>query len=177
MAIGQGFVTATPLQMANATSAIANGGKLFRPRLVDKIIDNNGEEVRFKEDLLKESFISKESIKTIKEAMRETIISGSGSSLNNMETEVCGKTGTAQFGGEGKTHSWFISFAPYENPEIAMVVFVEGGGEGHDWAVPATEIILRDYFEEEEEEINFEEINLRVQSRTSGGTDDEREEE
>jgi penicillin-binding protein 2 len=155
MAIGQGFVTVTPLQMAVATSAIANGGKVFRPQLVDKIIDSDGRAEDLKKELLRERFVSLESIRIIKEAMRETVISGSGASMNDMDTPVSGKTGTAQFGGEDKTHSWFISFAPFENPEIAMAIIIQGGGEGHDWAVPATEAVLRKFFEEEEEEFDF----------------------
>ncbi|MFO7807261.1 MAG: penicillin-binding protein 2 [Candidatus Moraniibacteriota bacterium] len=177
MAIGQGFVSATPLQMANATSAIANGGKLFRPQLVDKIVDSKEKEVDLKEEVINSGFASEENLKAIKEAMRETVISGSGSSLNDMETEVSAKTGTAQFGGEDKTHSWFISFAPYDNPEIAMAVFIEGGGEGHDWAVPATEIILRSYFKEEEEEIDFKEISSIVENRNGDTEEAESEDE
>ncbi|MDZ7611469.1 MAG: penicillin-binding protein 2 [Candidatus Moranbacteria bacterium] len=165
MAIGQGFVSATPLQMAGATSVIANGGKLYKPWLVNEIIKSDGGRESMQKELVGEGFVSSEHIKSVKEAMRETIVSGSGTSLNNMETEVGGKTGTAQYGSEEKTHSWFVSFAPYENPEIAMAVLVEGGGEGHDWAVPATEAILRDYFGEEEEDIDFGEIQERVENR------------
>ena len=59
-----------------------------------------------------------------------------------------GKTGTAQFGNNDETHSWYISFGPYDNPEIAMAVLIEGGGEGHDWAVPVTKEIYQWYFED-----------------------------
>ncbi len=177
MSIGQGFVTTTPLQMAMATSAIANEGKLFRPRIADKIIDPSGREEDLKEEILREEFVSLENIRAIKEAMRETVISGSGSSMNDMKTSVSGKTGTAQFGGEDKTHSWFISFAPFENPEIAMAVIIEGGGEGHDWAVPATEAVLRKFFNEEEEEFDFDKIEEELNEEISEDDEEESEDE
>lgn len=88
-----------------------------------------------------------------------------------MKTESAGKTGTAQFGGDGKTHSWYVSFAPYDNPEIVTVVLVESGGEGHDWAVPATEQILREYFNEDPEEIDWDNIAATVKRRTGQTSD------
>jgi len=97
--------------------------------------------------------------------MRETIINGSGRNLNDMKTEVAGKTGTAQFGSQNKTHSWFTAFAPYDNPEIVTAILVESGGEGHDWATPATEQVLREYFKEEKEEIDWLKIKNTVENR------------
>jgi cell division protein FtsI/penicillin-binding protein 2 len=82
-----------------------------------------------------------------------------------MKTEVAGKTGTAQFGILEKTHSWFVSFAPFDDPEIVTAVLIESGGEGHDWAVPATEQFLRKYFEEQEEEIDWQKIENTVKNR------------
>ena len=79
--------------------------------------------------------------------MRETVISGSGNSLNSLPVESAGKTGTAQFFNNEKTHAWYTSFAPYENPELVVTVIVEGGGEGHSVAVPITGEVLRWYFE------------------------------
>ena len=148
--IGQGFVTATPLQMANSIATIANGGKLFSPRLVDRIKKPNGEEEIIEPKVVRENFSSPESIEITRAGMRETVASGSGSghSLNDLKVETAGKTGTAQFGNEDKTHSWYVSFAPYNNPEIAMAVLVDGGGEGHSFATPITKDIYRWYFEE-----------------------------
>jgi len=165
MSIGQGYTLTTPLQMVSAIASIANGGTLYKPTVVDKMITPEGDEQEIETEVIRKNFISEENLRKVREAMRETVLSGSGASLANMEIEAAGKTGTAQFGGEDKTHSWFVSFAPYDNPEIATVVLVESGGEGHDWAVPATEQILREYFGEEQEEINWEEINNRVEAR------------
>ena len=75
-----------------------------------------------------------------------TITSGTAQTLKTLPIEVAGKTGTAQFGTEDKTHSWFIAFAPYENPEIAIAVIVPSGGEGNNTAVPVTKEALEWYF-------------------------------
>jgi len=169
--IGQGFALVTPLQMANAVAAIANGGKLFRPSLVEKIIDVDGEEDILKPDLVRSGFVSESNLASVREGMRETVVgsSGSGRLLNGLKVATAGKTGTAQFGSEDKTHSWYVSFGPYENPEIAMAVLVEGGGEGHSWAVPATREIYHWYFDlqkgtlpEEEEKVEENDESLEA---------------
>lgn len=144
--IGQGYVTATPLQLANYTAAIANGGSLFVPQLVEKIKKNNGEIEKIEPQITANIELPKDIFQIIKEGMRQTITSGTAQQLNNLPVEVAGKTGTAQFGNEDKTHAWFISFAPYENPEIAMVVLAEGAGEGHSSAVPITRDVYQWYF-------------------------------
>ncbi len=165
MSIGQGFMTTTPLQIAAATATIVNEGTLYQPQIVSKIVSSSGHENEIKPKIIRSDFISEENFKKVKSAMRETVLIGSGQKLNDMKTETAGKTGTAQFGNQGKTHSWYASFGPYKNPEIVTVILIESGGEGHDWAVPATEQILREYFNEEEEEVNWEMINNIVKNR------------
>jgi len=145
-AIGQGFITATPIQLANYTAAIANGGTLYSPHIVNKIKKSNGEEKIIRSEVIRKNFISSEILKVVREGMRQTVTEGSARSLNALPIEVAGKTGTAQFGTEDKTHGWFISFAPYENPEIAMVVLSEGGGEGSSSGVPVTKEVFDWYF-------------------------------
>lgn len=147
--IGQGFITSTALQIANYISAIANGGTLYEPRVVSKIIDLNQNITNNSSVILRSNLISPEIIKIVQEGMRQTVTSGSARSLNDLPVSVAGKTGTAQFGNEDKTHAWFVSYAPYENPEIAMVVFVEGGGEGSSSAVPVTKDVYKWYFSRE----------------------------
>ncbi len=148
--IGQGYLLTTPLQIANVTATIANGGKLYRPRITKEIINPlTKKKTEIKKDVLNEDFISSENIKIVQEGMRQTVTAGSGRALNNLKVHTAGKTGTAQFGNEDKTHSWYVSYGPYENPELAMVVLVEGGGEGHSWAVPLTKEVYKWYFDEE----------------------------
>lgn len=145
-AIGQGFITATPLQIANYIAAIANGGTVYQPQIVSYVQKINGEKIINTPKITSEGLISKENIKIVREGMRQTVVSGTAQSLKGLPVEAAGKTGTAQFGSEEKTHAWFVSFAPYDNPKIAMVVLVEGGGEGHSSAVPVTKDVYEWYF-------------------------------
>jgi penicillin-binding protein 2 len=163
MAIGQGFVLATPLQVLNATAAIANGGTLLRPQLVREIIDSEGNIVRaFAPDVIRQLPVSAENLSIVRQGMRGAVGAPGGTAwtLSVPGIAVAGKTGTAEFfvdrnkdgipdrdrEGNMPTHAWFTSFAPYEDPEIALVVFVFGGGEGSATAVPIANEILNHYF-------------------------------
>ncbi len=153
LSIGQGDFLATPLQLLNATSAVANGGKLLKPHFVDKITAPDGSLIKqINTEIVRENFISSANMQIVREGMRQTVIDGSGRSLNDLQDkngnpiEASGKTGTAQFGSEDKTHSWFTTYAPYDNPSIALVVLVEGGGEGNESALPAAKEILQYWF-------------------------------
>lgn len=79
-----------------------------------------------------------------------TVTEGTAQSLKTLPVEAAGKTGTAQYGTQDKTHSWFIAFAPYDNPTIALAVLVEGGGESHSGAVPVAKEVLDWYFSQKE---------------------------
>ena len=148
VSIGQGDILTTPLQVAAYTAVIANGGKLFQPQVVDKIIDLNGNIVEdIEPKIIRENFIDPENIKWIQKGMRENVVSGSGRALANLPVEAAGKTGTAQYARNQKTHAWYTVYAPYDNPEIAMAVIIEGGGEGHAAAVPVAKEVLEWYFE------------------------------
>ncbi|MEI7791885.1 MAG: penicillin-binding protein 2 [Candidatus Berkelbacteria bacterium] len=145
--IGQGDLLVTPLQMVRATAVIANGGKLLQPQLVKKIVNNNGDVVKqFEPVVQSENFLNPSVIKTVAEGMRLTITDGSARNLNDLPFTVAGKTGTAQFLNNEKTHAWFECYAPYESPEIAVVVLVDGGGGGHEIAAPVAKEIMSYYF-------------------------------
>lgn len=147
VAIGQGDLLVTPLQMIRATVAIANGGKLIKPQLVKKITDNIGNVIKEYGPVVQNSNVaSPEVIKTVQEGMRLTITGGSARNLADLPVSVAGKTGTAQFLDNQKTHAWFECYAPYENPEIAVVVLIEGGGGGREIAAPVAKDILNYYF-------------------------------
>lgn len=149
VSIGQGDVLVTPLQVANYVAAIANGGKLFQPQIVDKIVDINGTIIEdMSPIIIRENFVDLENIKWVQKGMRENVISGSGRALYNLSVEAAGKTGTAQYYGNKKTHAWYVTYAPYENPEIVMAIIIEGGGEGHTAAVPVAKEVLRWYFDD-----------------------------
>lgn len=146
-AIGQGDILVTPLQMASAYATLVNGGTLFRPFIVEKIIDtqNNPVEV-FSPYALRAQFIHTSDLAAVKAGLRESVVSGSARSLQSLPVESGGKTGTAQFGIEGKTHAWFIGFAPYDDPELVVSVTVEAGGQGNDTALPIAKEIFEWYF-------------------------------
>lgn len=146
-AIGQGDLLVTPIQMIKVVSAIANGGKLLRPQMVQKISDENGTILReYGPQIQNEQVAASEIIQTVQRGMRMTVTEGSARTLSDLPVTVAGKTGTAEFLNNSKTHAWFECYAPYENPEIAVVVLVEGGGGGHEIAVPVARNILQYYF-------------------------------
>lgn len=145
-AIGQGYVTATPLQLANYVAAIANGGTLYKPHLVAQIKKSDGGVQTIKPEIIRSNFIDPAVLKVVQEGMRKTITDGTAQVLKTMPIEIAGKTGTAQFGTAGQTHGWFICYAPFDDPKIAMAVLVEGGGEGNSSALPVTQEALKWYF-------------------------------
>lgn len=143
--IGQGYTTATPLQVVNSIAAVANGGTLYKPRLVSQI-KKTDKTIYNKAEIIRDNIIDPDILKTVREGMRMTVTEGTAQLLKDLPVEVAGKTGTAQFGNDKKAHGWFVSFAPYENPEIAMVVLVEGQEEDGFNAVPVTNEVYNWYF-------------------------------
>ncbi len=146
-AIGQGDVIVTPLQVANYTAAIANGGTLYQPHLVSKILDTNNQVVKeVAPQIIRSNFIDSANLQIVREGMRQTITAGSARSLSIVPVPVAGKTGTAQWSSTKGNHAWFIGFAPYEKPELVITVLVEEGVEGSTIAAPIARDILSWYF-------------------------------
>ena len=145
-AIGQGFVTATPLQILNSIATIGNGGILREPRLVSHIRDASGKLSPVESPVVRRDFVDANILRIVREGMRETVTEGTAQPLRDLPVAVAGKTGTAQFGTGKDTHGWFVSFAPYEKPEIALIVLVEGQGEEGYNAVPVTKEVYQWYF-------------------------------
>ena len=125
-AIGQGYITATALQVVNAIAAIANGGTLYEPHIVSHIIDNDTQkQIDIEPKIIRDNLATPEEIKIVQEGMRQTVTDGTATMLSSLDVPVAGKTGTAQFAGSDKVHSWFVSYAPADDPEIAMVIMTE----------------------------------------------------
>jgi len=151
VSIGQGDILVTPLQIAAYTSAIANGGKLFQPQIVDKIVDSQTGTVKeISPKIIRENFIDPKNLRWIQRGMRENVISGAGRVLNDLPVKIAGKTGTAQYAENKKAHAWYTSYAPYDNPEIVLTVIIEGGGEGHKTAVPLVKEVFKWYFKDKD---------------------------
>lgn len=152
MSIGQGYVLATPLQIANMTAAIANGGTLYKPQLVRDVRDVEGRIVRALEpQVIRQVRVNPQHLAIVREGMRDAVTRGTAVQANLADVTVAGKTGTAEFygpkvDGHLPTHAWFTAFAPYEDPQIVVTVFVYGGGEGSKVAGPIAANILRAYF-------------------------------
>jgi len=157
MSIGQGFLTATPLQMANIVATVANGGTLYKPQVVREVVDRNGNVIRpFTKQVIRQVPVSRDNLEIIRRGMREAVQGTYGTAREAQVPGivVAGKTGTAEFGqldpktGNYPTHGWFFGFAPYDNPQIAIVVFHELG-RGNATAAPAAGQILKYYFEKQ----------------------------
>ncbi len=149
LAIGQGDLLVTPLQIAAATAVFANGGRWYRPHLVKDILDSNDHLVREIENApVREDFISVYNIQVVRQGMRQAVTAGSARRLQSLPVAVAGKTGTAQWSSKHNPHAWFTGFAPYKHPDIAITILVVEGGEGHSAAVPIAEEFLQWYFSE-----------------------------
>ncbi|MCH6555739.1 MAG: penicillin-binding protein 2 [Chloroflexi bacterium] len=148
--IGQGYLSATPMQIITAVSAIGNGGKVVRPHLLREVQDSHGNVLqRFEKSVRGIVPVEPEYLQIVKEAMRQSVTRGVAQNAAVPDLEVAGKTGTAEFGparlGSQETHGWFVGFAPYDEPEVAVVVFFQRGSGGSD-AAPAGSKILDYYF-------------------------------
>ncbi len=158
-AIGQGFLAVTPLQMLNATAAVANGGTLYRPQVIDRITDIDGKVIRaFKPEVIGRVNIKLENLQLVQQGMEAAVMWGTATKGQVPGVRVAGKTGTAEYcddlaikygfcyKGHTPYHAWFVSFAPVDNPQIALVVYIYNGGEGSERAVPVAKKILDYYF-------------------------------
>lgn len=147
-AIGQGTVLATPMQMALIASAAANDGVMMQPYLVSRILksDNSSYENMGSKELAQ--VMTRETAEKVKKYMREVVLYGTAQNANIKGLEICGKTGTADFKKNGvdmPPHSWFIGFAPYSNPDIAVAVIIEEGGRNSEKASSVASKIIKSY--------------------------------
>ncbi len=160
-AIGQGYVLVTPLQLLNVISAIANGGTLYVPQIVERVETANGRAVESYLPIpMGKIPLSPENLTIIREALSGVVneARGTGRSAQIRGTKVSGKTGTAQVISlkedveqeenipyEHRDHAWFVAYAPQENPIISVVVLVEHGGHGASAAAPIAREVMRKY--------------------------------
>ena len=140
IAIGQGEVTLTPLQIANLGATIANRGFFFTPHVVKAI---QGEEMDATYTTPRYTKASKEAYELVVQGMRRAVTGGTCRRANRSDYTVCGKTGTAQ--NRGRDHSAFMGFAPMEDPQIAVAVYVENGGFGATYGVPIGALMMEQY--------------------------------
>ncbi len=163
IAIGQGYNLVTPLQITVMTAMLANGGKKYRPQIVEKVVNPNGEIVeRFEPELIEELTGMDQHIRLIQEGMYEVVQGKRGTArIAKIEgLDIAGKTGTAQvvrlaqykhlkeedIPYKYRDHAWFTCYAPADKPEIAVTVLVEHGLHGSSGASPIAKAVLETYF-------------------------------
>ncbi len=168
VAVGQGYLLATPLQVLIAYSAIANGGRLLKPILVKKVVNTKGEVIyRSKVDVRGKLPLSSDTIRFLQDALRGVVNDkkGTGRNARIRGVDIAGKTGTAQvvrlkdddkdedeIPYRFRDHSWFVGFAPAHDARIAVVVLVEHGGFGASTAAPIAKKVMEAFFRKEKEE-------------------------
>ena len=158
--IGQEYLATTPIQMLRVVAAIANGGNILRPHLVHEIRDPSGNLVPLSDDnVARHVDISPQNIQVMRDAMAQVVESGSAPGGKVPGVKIAAKSGTAEYGdqltapaGEGEAangtyneHGWFVSYAPFDDPQVALVVFHERGG-GAATAAPVSSQIWDFYF-------------------------------
>jgi penicillin-binding protein 2 len=151
LAIGQGAMEATPLQIADVAATVVNGGTLYRPHIVEAIRSPRGKIIkRFDHPVIRKVNVTAESLREVRAGMAKvTDPGGTAYGLKIDGLPFGGKTGTAEIGvnGSGSNTTWFIAFAPTDHPTIALAVYMEqSGGYGAEVAAPVAQHILADYF-------------------------------
>ncbi|HUC86916.1 MAG TPA: penicillin-binding protein 2 [Candidatus Saccharimonadales bacterium] len=144
ISIGQGDLLASPLQMAVAEAAVANGGTVYQPHFLKEVENPSGQVTQtFQPKIESQNFISPADISIVKQGMHDAVYASYGTACckiaAQVPVEVGAKTGTAQTGttAANKPDAWFTAFAPFDNPQIEIVVFVANAGEGATYAAPA----------------------------------------
>ncbi len=146
--IGQGKTTITPLHLNMITQAIANGGEMLRPYVIDRIVDENGKVILAYTPQSAGMVMSHNESVFLTDMMTAVCEYGTARVLLNDNYTVAGKTGTAEFANDiNESHAWFTCFAPVDDPEICVTVIIEKAGTGVEYAVPLAKKILDVYFD------------------------------
>ncbi len=156
VSIGQGYVAVTPIQMAMAMATIANSGTVYRPHIVQEMVDNiTGERTKVTPQIIRKLDVPESVFKTVRDFSTQVVNDARGTGRRAMLDGIIvgGKTGTAQVSGLGKgkgpefdDHAWFLSFAPADNPMIVTATIVENGGHGGVAAAPVSKEIMTVFF-------------------------------
>jgi len=184
VAIGQGFLGVTPLQMASMMATVANGGTVYRPWFVKRVLSAEGEVMEEYGPARTGTIdLRKENMAFIRKALLDVVHGrrGTGKRARSKIVDIAGKTGTAQVAemrGEavksedlpyvGRDHAWFVAYAPAEAPEIAVATLVEHGGHGGATAAPITKRVIETYFRSEGYDMDVEDHEVPMVSAGPG---------
>lgn len=183
VAIGQGYVTVTPLQLANMMAAVANGGKLFRPYLVSKVESLDGATVReYAPELIRTIPMKPDTVQRVQKALADVVhgAGGTGGAARSPLVSVAGKTGTAQviemkgaylkseqLSYHNRDHAWFVAYGPVENPQVALAILVEHGGHGGAAAAPIAKKVFETYAARQHGPAQKQEVRAEGASRAN----------
>jgi peptidoglycan glycosyltransferase len=140
-AFGQGEVLATPMQMALAAAAVANGGRIMKPYIVGQVIGYPVDQPQETKPEVWLTPISAETAATLRDLMIEVVNRGTGTGAALNSVQVAGKTGTAEVE-DAESHAWFAGFAPADDPQVVVVVLVENAGTGGSVAAPIARKVI-----------------------------------
>lgn len=150
VSIGQGDIIVTPIELLNYINSIANGGYLYAPRIMKTIRDNTGVILReTRPELMSDfSLAVSEALKDVRAGMRDVVLKpyGTAHSLNNLPINVAAKTGTAQVQNNVKVNAFFVGYAPFEDPQISLLILVENAREGSLNTIPVARDIFLWYY-------------------------------
>lgn len=167
MAIGQGFVLTTPLQILSETSFIASNGQLFRPIMVNKITGQGNLTIKeFNNEPIAKGIFKKGDIDLVKMGLSKVPKDGGTAwPFFNFTIPTAGKTGTAETGRLGETQAWYTAYAPEDNPQITATVLLEKGGEGSNISAPIVKDIFAWYFSPDKNHLeNFDKYAVATDS-------------
>jgi len=146
LSIGQGYLLITPFQLHNVITTIATEGIIYKYHLLKEIISSDGKlEKQSQPEIYRKMEFYPNTIKLIKEGLRDTILEGTGWRVNIKELEIFGKTGTAQ-NPQGETHAWFMGYVQNDDSPLCITVFIENGGDGSEAAAPIAREMIEKYF-------------------------------
>lgn len=148
-AIGQGRTQETPLHMAMITAAVANGGVMMKPYLVDGVKSADGVALKeYKPSAMGKEVMTAGEAAFLTDLMTGVVESGTATKLSGRPYTAAGKTGSAEYSGvKEESHAWFTGFAPVENPRLVVTVIIEGAGSGGDVAVPVARRVFDGYLD------------------------------
>lgn len=150
VSIGQGDLSVTPIELLNYVSAVSNGGKFYEPRVMDEIKNDKGETVLKSQPTVLRDLSSEigPALKEVQRGMRDAVVKDYGTAylLHDLPIAVAAKTGSAQVSNNTKTNAFFVGYAPYENPQIVVLILVENAREGSLNVVPVARDIFLWYY-------------------------------
>ena len=183
VAIGQGYVTVTPLQLANMMAAVANGGTVYRPRIVSKIESTDGATIReYGPEKIRTIKVNPATLQRVRNALAHVVggPGGTGGAARSSLVEIAGKTGTAQvvemkgaylkseqLAYFSRDHAWFVSYAPAQSPQIAVAVLVEHGGHGGEAAAPVAKKVIEKYIELQNQPADQRQVRVEGEKRAN----------